>query len=141
MIKNRKARFDYELLEDFTAGMVLCGTEVKSIRNNKASIADAYCLVVNGEVFVRNMNVEQHQDALTQHEPRRDRKLLLSKKEINRIAKALMDKGITLVPTMLKNEGRTIKMNVSIAKGKKEYDKRNTIKDRDHEREVRRQLA
>lgn len=136
MISNRRARFDYTLLEEFNAGMVLVGTEVKSIRNGKASIAEAYCVVVNDEVFVRNMTVEQYEDARVQHEVKRDRKLLLSKKEILRITRALMDRGITLVPLLVKNEGRMIKMNISIAKGKKEFDKRETIKKRDIMREL-----
>lgn len=138
MINNRKARFDYTLLEEFSAGMVLVGTEVKSIRNGKASIAEAYCIVINGEVFVRNMTVEQYDDARLQHDVKRDRKLLLSKREIQKISRALMDRGIALIPLFVKNEGRTIKMNISIAKGKKEYDKRETIKKRDVMRELQR---
>lgn len=138
MISNRKARFDYTLIEEFNAGMVLVGTEVKSIRNGKASIAEAYCVIVNGEVFVRNMTVEQYDDARVQHDVKRDRKLLLTKREIQRISRALMDRGIALIPLLVKNEGRVVKMNISIAKGKKEFDKRETIKKRDILRELQR---
>ena len=132
---NRKAKFEYHILEEYKAGIVLFGPEVKSIRAGNASIDEAYCLVVNGEIYIRNMYIKPYDNALDNSEPRRDRKLLLSKKEINKIEKTLIDKGLTIVPLHTLEKG-FIKIVVGIAKGKKLFDKRQTIKDRDSDREL-----
>lgn len=141
MIQNRKARYEYTLLEDFTAGMVLLGSEVKALRKGNANISDAFCVFINGELFIRNMHIDQYEEARTQHEYKRDRKLLLKRKELKRISSILIDKGITVVPTVVHNGGRTIKVVVAIAKGKKTHDKRQTIKERDFKRSMQRNEA
>lgn len=137
MIENRKARHEYTIIEEFKAGMVLVGSEIKSIRDGNTNIADAYCILVNGEMFVRNMHVDPYERAQTPHEPRRDRKLLLTKKELKRITNKMIDKGLALIPLRLE-VGDLIKMQIAIGKGKKLYDKRQTIKDRDISRDLAR---
>lgn len=141
-IKNKRATFDYELLETFTAGIVLTGTEIKSIRLGKASLVDTFCLVENGEVWVKNMYIAEYfYGTYNNHVARRDRKLLLSKKEIRKIENAAHNNGFTIVPTrMFVNDRGLAKVVVAIAKGKKEYDKRDAIKERDDRREMDRVL-
>jgi SsrA-binding protein len=141
-IKNRKAKFEYEFLDVYTAGIKLTGTEIKSLRNHKASIAEAYCYVHNTEAFVKNMFIaEYEQGGYTNHEPRRERKLLMNKHEIEKIEKKLKDKGITIVPTKLFiNENGFAKLTIAVARGKKIYDKRDTIKDKDIKRDLDRSL-
>lgn len=141
-IKNKRATFDYELLETFTAGIVLTGTEIKSIRLGKASLVDTFCLVENGEVWVKNMYIAEYfYGTYNNHVARRDRKLLLSKKEIRKIENAAHNNGFTIVPTrMFINDRGLAKVVVAIAKGKKEYDKRDAIKERDDRREMDRAL-
>lgn len=141
-IKNKRATFDYELLETFTAGIVLTGTEIKSIRLGKASLVDTFCLVENGEVWVKNMYIAEYfYGTYNNHAARRDRKLLLTKKEIRKIENAARNNGFTIVPTrMFINDRGLAKVIVAIAKGKKEYDKRDSIKERDDKREMDRAL-
>lgn len=141
-IKNKRATFDYELLETFTAGIVLTGTEIKSIRLGKASLVDTFCLVENGEVWVKNMYIAEYfYGTYNNHAARRDRKLLLNKKEIRKIENAARNNGFTIVPTRLFiNDRGLAKVIVAIAKGKKEYDKRDSIKERDDKREMDRAL-
>jgi SsrA-binding protein len=141
-IKNRKAKFEYSFLEDFTAGMQLVGTEIKSIRDAKASIAESYCVIHNDEVYVRNMYIGEYDDEkYRNHEPRRDRKLLLKKQEIKRLKSKLIDKGLTIIPRRIFiNERGLAKIHISLAKGKKVYDKRETIKDRDVKRDLDRRF-
>lgn len=138
-IKNRRATFDYEILETFTAGIVLYGTEIKSIRQGKASLVDTFCLVSNGEVWVKNMHVAEYFfGSYNNHVPRRDRKLLLQKKEIRRLLEASKNTGITIVPLRLFINGKGLaKMDIAIVKGKKEYDKRASLK----EKELKKELA
>jgi SsrA-binding protein len=140
VIKNKRATFDYELLETFTAGIVLTGTEIKSIRLGKASLTDSYCLVEKREVWVKNMYVAEYfYGTYNNHAVRRDRKLLLSKREIGKLESAARNSGFTIVPTRLFiNERGLAKLVIAIAKGKREYDKRNTIKERDDKREMAR---
>ena len=135
-IKNRKAYFQYEITDKFTAGLQLLGTEIKSIRNSKASITEGYCFVLGGEVFIRNMTIEPYSfGSHNNHEPKRERKLLLSKIEIAKIVKKLKDKGITLVPLSLYVTSKGwAKLDIGIGKGKKTHDKRDTIKDRENKR-------
>ena len=138
LIKNKRATFDYELLETFTAGIVLTGTEIKSIRQGKASLVDTFCIVEKGEVWVKNMYVAEYfYGTYNNHVARCDRKLLLNKKEIRKIFDAIRTSGFTVVPTRLFiNEKGLAKLVIAIAKGKKEYDKRDSIRERDDRREM-----
>ena len=137
-IKNKKARFEYAFIETFTAGLQLVGTEIKSIRAGKASIAEAYCTVADNEAWIRNMYVQEYENGgYVNHAPRRERKLLLRRTEINKIAKNLKTKGLTVVPVRLfLSENGYAKLEIALAQGKKTHDKRNTIKDRDTKREL-----
>lgn len=142
-IKNRRARFDYEIVEDYVAGIVLTGTEIKSIRAGHASLADTFCYVSSsGEVWVKNMNITEYfYGSYNNHEARRDRKLLLNKKEIAKIIKATKDTGYTIVPLRLFiNDRGLAKLVIGVARGKKEYDKRQTIKDREDKRSLARMM-
>jgi SsrA-binding protein len=139
-IRNKKASFEYEFLENFTAGIVLTGTEIKSIREGKASLVDSYCYFVNGELYVKNMNVAEYWwGSYNRHEPRRDRKLLLTKRELRKLERAIKEKGLTIVATRLYiADNGFAKLNISLARGKREYDKRHTIKEKDLRREMER---
>ena len=142
-IKNRRATFDYEIVETFTAGMVLTGTEIKSIRGGHASLVDTFCYVNNGEVWVKNMNIAEYfYGTYNNHAARRDRKLLLKRKEINDIIGALSRKGATLVAISLffNNKGLA-KLEIGLGRGKKLYDKRETQKERDWSRDKQRIMA
>lgn len=136
-IKNRRAGFEYQFLENFTAGIVLTGTEIKSIRAGKASLVDSYCYFVNGELYVKNMHVSEYWwGTFNAHDPKRDRKLLLNKKELRKLERATKEKGLTIVATRLYiAQNGYAKLNISLAKGKKEYDKRQSIKEKDLKRE------
>ena len=141
-IKNKKARFEYEFIETFTAGMQLVGTEIKSIRASKASIAEAYCTVAGEEMWIRNMYVQEYENGgYVNHEPRRERKLLLRRTEINKISKQLKTKGLTVVPIRLfLSQNGLAKLEIALAQGKKIHDKRATMKDRDAKREMDRAM-
>lgn len=135
-IKNRRASFDYEIGDTYTAGMVLTGTEIKSIRAGKASLADSYCIIDHEEVWVKGMNISEYfYGSYNNHAARRDRKLLLSKKEIAKIGKAVADPGYTLIPLRIFiNDRGFAKLVIGIARGKKQYDKRQSIKEREDKR-------
>lgn len=138
-IKNKKARFEYELLEEFTAGIVLTGTEIKSIRNSKASIAESFCEFNNqGELFTINMHIEEYAYGTRfNHIPKAQRKLLLNKKELKKLHREVQNTGLTIVPLLLYvNEKGYAKLRIALARGKKIYDKRETIKDRDNKRDL-----
>lgn len=137
-IKNKRATFDYELLDTFTAGIVLTGTEIKSIRLGKASLVDTFCLVERGEVWIKNMYVAEYfYGTYNNHVVRRDRKLLLNKKEIQKLESAGKNSGFTIIPTRLFiNEKGLVKIVIAIAKGKKEYDKRASLREKDDKREM-----
>ena len=137
-IKNKKAYFNYEIGDTFTAGMVLTGTEIKSIRDGKASLADSYCVVDSGEVWVKGMHISEYfYGSYNNHVVRRDRKLLLSKKEIAKIVKESSDAGFTIVPLRIFiNERGFAKLVIGIGKGKKQYDKRQSIKEREDKRNI-----
>jgi SsrA-binding protein len=139
-IKNRKAKFDYEWLETYTAGMQLQGTEVKSIRMGKASIAEAYCYFAGEELFVKNMTISEWSHGnIFNHEPLRERKLLLAKRELDKILKATKHAGITVIPTkVFISEKGWVKMNIAVARGKKNYDKRQSLKEKDAKRDLAR---
>lgn len=140
-INNRKASFEYEFLEQYDAGIVLVGTEIKSLRAGKASLQEAYCYFSGGELYVRGMNIATYfwASAWSSHEPMRDRKLLLTKRELRHLAQAVKTKGLTIVATRAYiSENGYAKLHIALAKGKKEYDKRQTIKEKDMRREMER---
>lgn len=141
-IKNRRASFDYLLVETFSAGIVLTGTEIKSIRQGKAGLTDTYCMVENGELWVKNMYIAEYSyGSYNNHTTHRDRKLLLNRKEINRIAKSVVQPGVTIVPLRLYiNDNGYAKLDIAIARGKKQYDKRQSIKAREDKRSIDRML-
>lgn len=138
-IQNKKARFQYEILDKYTAGIVLSGTEIKSIRTSKASIAESFCeFNDNGELFVVNMTIEEYiYGTYYNHKPKATRKLLLNKKELKKLEKEVQNTGLTIIPLRLFiNEKGYAKLDIALAKGKKLYDKRETIKDRDNKRNL-----
>ena len=139
-IKNRRATFDYAISDTFTAGIVLTGTEIKSIRQGKASLVDTFCYVNNGEVWVKNMYIAEYfYGTYNNHTERRDRKLLLNKKEIANIEKNGKESGFSIIPLRLFiSEKGYAKLVIGIARGKKEYDKRQAIKERDDKRDIAR---
>mgnify|MGYP001346845082 FL=1 len=141
-IKNKRAKFEFEFLETFTAGLQLYGTEIKSIRNNKASIAEAYGVIIKNELFIRNMYISDYENGSHyNHDPKRDRKLLLNKVELTKLQKKLKNKGLTIVPIKLfiSNNGWA-KINIALAKGKKIHDKREDLKSKDAQREIDRKI-
>lgn len=140
VIKNRKAAYDYHLLQTYTAGIVLTGTEVKSLRGGEANLGDAYCTLEGDELFIRNMYIKElAQASYFNHDARRVRKLLLNRTELKKIAVKLKEKGVTIVPLQLFfTEKGFVKIEIALAKGKKSYDKREDVKKREQEREMRR---
>jgi SsrA-binding protein len=141
-IKNRKASFEYEFLEKYTAGIKLTGTEIKSIRAGQASLVDSYCLFVNNELFVRGMHVTEYKwGTYSNHDPRRDRKLLLTKKELLKLYRRAQDKGLTIIAYRLfVNENGLAKLDIALARGKKQFDKREDLKTKDAKREIDRMM-
>ena len=139
-IRNKRARFEYHIEDTFTAGMVLGGTEIKSIRNGKASIMEAYCVVIDREVFIRNMNITPYENgSFYNHQPRVDRKLLLNSKEIKKLEKFVATKGNTIIPMKLfLTEKGWAKLEIGCGQGKKLHDKRNDLKEKDDKREMAR---
>lgn len=137
-VKNRKATFDYEILETFTAGLVLTGTEIKSIRQGKVGLTDTYCMVINNEIWVKNMYIAEYSfGSYNNHTTHRDRKLLLNRKEIRRIARETMQPGFSIVPLRLFiNERGLAKIVIAIARGKRQFDKRQSIKEREDKRSI-----
>lgn len=137
-IKNKKAHFNYEIGDTYTAGIVLTGTEIKSIRDGKSSLTDAYCVVDNNEVWIKGMHISEYfYGSYNNHSVRRDRKLLLHKKEIAKIAKASLEPGFTIVPIRLFiNDKGYAKIVIGIGRGKKQYDKRQSIKEREDRRNM-----
>ena len=137
-IKNKKASFDYEFVETFTAGIVLTGTEIKSIRLGKVSLVDTYCYFVGGELWVKNMNIAEYfYGSYNNHNARRERKLLLTKKELRSLQQEEKNPGFTIVPVRLFiNEKGLAKLVIALARGKKEYDKRQSIKEKEDRREM-----
>ncbi|MDO9001610.1 MAG: SsrA-binding protein SmpB [Bacteroidota bacterium] len=141
-IENRRAKFDYQFLDTLVAGLVLKGTEIKSIREGKAGLSDSYCYFRNDELFVKNLHISEYADAsFYQHEALRERKLLLSRQELNKLLKKVKDQGLTVIPTRLFiNDKGFAKMEIALAKGKKLFDKRDDIKKKDIEREMNRKF-
>ena len=140
-IKNNKARYEFELMDDFIAGIQLAGTEIKSIRESKANINEAFVSLLGQELFVRNMFVAEYTEGTySNHIPKRDRKLLLNKNEIKKIRKHMLIKGYTAIPTLLFiNENGLAKLKFSLAKGKKLHDKRESLKQKDLKRQIERE--
>ncbi|MBI2093079.1 MAG: SsrA-binding protein SmpB [Deltaproteobacteria bacterium] len=136
---NRKASFNYNLLDKFEAGMVLTGSEVKSCRDGAVNIGESYALIKNGEMWLVNADISPYEPAnYLNHKPKRDRKLLLHKRELIRISVKLKERGLTLIPTKMYFKGGRAKLEIALAKGKKSYDKRESIKKRDIKRELSR---
>ena len=137
-IKNRRATFDYEIIESFTAGMVLTGTEIKSVRQGKAGLTDTYCVVEHNELWVKNMDIAEYaQGSYNNHLTHRDRKLLLNRKEISKIAKSSQQPGYSIIPLrVFINERGLAKIVIAIARGKKQFDKRQAIKEREDKRAI-----
>ena len=138
-IQNKKARFQYEILDKYTAGIVLTGTEIKSIRSSKASITESFCeFNEQGELFVINMTIQEYAlGNYYNHRPKAERKLLLNKKELKKLNKEVQNTGLTIIPLRLFiNDNGYAKLNIALAKGKKLFDKRETIKDRDNKRDL-----
>lgn len=141
-IRNKKASFEYFFTDTYTAGIVLSGTEIKSIRAGKASLVDSFCVVYKGELWVKGMNISPYfYGSYSNHEAKRDRKLLLTKQELRRLADAAAQIGFTIVPTLLfiDEHGRA-KVNIAVAKGKKEFDKRQTLREKQDRREIDRMM-
>ena len=140
VIKNKRASFDYEFIETFVAGIVLTGTEIKSIRLGKASLVDSYCLMINKQLWVRNMYIAEYfYGTYNNHDARKDRKLLLNRKELNKIENLSKNTGFTIIPTKLFiNEKGLAKLVIAVAKGKKVYDKRQSLREKDDKRAIER---
>lgn len=141
-IKNRKATFDFEIIERYTAGIVLSGTEIKSIRMGKASLVDTFCYFHNGELYVKGMNISLYEwGTYNNHQPKRDRKLLLNKKELSKLERASQDKGTSIVGLKLWiNDRGFAKLDLGYGKGRKNYDKREYLKEKDTKREMDRAM-
>ena len=139
-IKNRKARFEYEILDKFTAGIVLRGTEIKAIREGQASITESFCEFSNGELFVINMTIQEYSHAtFFNHAPKSERKLLLNRNELRKLEKEVRNTGLTIIPLLLFTTDKGLaKLEIALARGKKQYDKRETMKDRDTKRDLSR---
>ena len=137
-IKNRRAAFDYELLETYKAGIVLTGTEIKAIREGKASLADAYCFFANGELWVKNASISEYRfGTYSNHHALRDRKLLLTKRELQKLRRKTKERGFTIVALRIFiNEKGLAKIEIALARGKKNYDKRESIKEKDMKRKL-----
>ncbi|WP_199434279.1 SsrA-binding protein SmpB [Qaidamihabitans albus] len=142
IVSNRRARHDYSILDTYEAGLVLVGTEVKSLRDGKASLADAFATVDDGEVFLRGLHVPEYaQGTWTNHEPRRTRKLLLHRGEIEKLIGKTKESGLSLVPLSLYFKDGKVKVELALAKGRKAYDKRQALAKRDAQREVARAMG
>lgn len=141
-IKNKRADYLYYLLDDYTAGLVLTGTEIKSIRDGKANLTDAYCSFIGNELFVKQMHISEYRfGSYLNHAAKRDRKLLLTKRELHKLQNKIKERGYTIVPTLLYVDPRGFaKLNISLAKGKKFFDKRESIKEKDTKRDMQREL-
>ncbi len=137
-IRNKKALYNFEVLDKYVAGIQLTGTEIKSIRNSKASLVDAYCFFVNNELWIKGMHIAEYKSgSYNNHEPKRERKLLLRKNELRKLQKKYNEKGLTIVATRLFiNDRNLAKLNIALAKGKHEYDKREDIKKKDTKRQM-----
>lgn len=140
-IRNKKAFFNYEIIESEVAGLVLVGSEVKSVKNSQISFNDSYCDFIGSELFLKNFHIAPYKDAFENHEPLRERKLLLTKPQLRKFHKKFDEKGLTIVPmNIFVDEKGLIKMEIGLSRGKKTYDKKNSIKERDIERESKKEF-
>ncbi len=138
---NKKAEHDYIILQTYEAGIVLLGTEVKSLRNGRCSLVDAYCTIKNNELYVINLHINEYEFGNREnHKPRRERKLLLHDYEINKIRTAISEKGLTVVPLEIYFSGHLVKLKIAIVKPKKKYDKRESTKEKEHIKEIARKF-
>lgn len=139
-IKNRRATFDYEIIEEWVAGIVLTGTEIKSLRLGKASLVDSYCYFIDGELWIRGLNISlYHWGTYNNHQPKRDRKLLLNAKELRKLERASQDVGLTIVALRLFiNDRGLAKVVIGLVRGRKSFDKREYLKEKDAKREIER---
>ena len=142
-IKNRKASFEYQFIDKYVAGIMLLGTEIKSIRNNQANISDAYCVFMEEELFVKNLHIAEYSHGgKSNHEPKRARKLLLNRQELNKMIGKVKEKGMSIIPIRLFiNDQGKAKLEIALAKGKKIYDKRESIKEKDLQRDIAREQS
>ena len=142
-IKNRKASFEYQFIDKYVAGIMLLGTEIKSIRNNKANISDAHCIFIDNELFVKNLHISEYSSSgQNNHEPKRQRKLLLNKQELSKMIGKVKANGMAIIPIRLFiNEKGKAKLEIALAKGKKIYDKRESIKEKDQKRDIAREQS
>ncbi len=140
-IKNKKASFEYHFIDTYVAGLVLTGTEIKSIRTGTANLQESYCVFINNELYVKSMHISKYNEgSYYNHEPLKDRKLLLQKRELKKLEMKLQEKGLTIVPTRLFITKRGFaKLEIALAKGKKLFDKRDNIKEKDLKREMQRE--
>lgn len=137
-IKNRKASHEYEFIDKFVAGIVLTGTEIKSIRNSQVTMSDAHCVFIENELWIKNLHISEYSNGgYVNHEPKRERKLLLNRQELEKINGKVTTKGMTIIPTRLfvNDKGRA-KLEIAVAKGKKLFDKRESLKDKDNKRDL-----
>ena len=140
--ENRKARFEYEFIDEYTAGMVLTGCEIKSIREGAVNMSGSYCYIKDGEIFVKNLHISVYEKfgAVGKVDPLRDRKILLTKREIRKLNKSVTENGMTIIPTIIFiNENGIAKMKIVLAKGKHTYDKKQSIKEKDIDRQTKRE--
>ena len=142
-IKNRKASFEYQFIDKYVAGIMLLGTEIKSIRNNKANISDAHCVFIDNELFVKNLHIAEYSNGgQNNHKPKRQRKLLLNKQELGKMIGKVKEKGMSIIPIRLFiNAKGKAKLEIALAKGKKIYDKRESIKEKDQKRDIAREQS
>lgn len=142
-IKNKKADYLYYLMDSYSAGLVLTGTEIKSIRDGKANLTDAYCAFIGNELYVKQMHIAEYRfGSYLNHAAKRDRKLLLNKRELRKLQNKIKERGYTIVPTLLYvNPNGLAKLDIALARGKKFFDKRETIKAKDNRRDMQRELA
>ena len=142
-IKNRKASFEYQFIDKYVAGIILLGTEIKSIRNNQANISDAHCVFMEEELFVKNLHIAEYSHGgKSNHEPKRARKLLLNRQELNKMIGKVKEKGMSIIPIRLFiNDQGKAKLEIALAKGKKIYDKRESIKEKDLQRDIAREQS
>ena len=142
-IKNRKASFEYQFIDKYIAGIMLLGTEIKSIRNNQANISDAHCVFIEDELFVRNLHIAEYRNGgHNNHEPKRERKLLLNRQELGKMIGKVKEKGMSVIPIRLFiNDKGKAKLEIALAKGKKIYDKRESIKEKDQKRDIAREQS
>ena len=142
-IKNRKASFEYQFIDKYVAGIMLLGTEIKSIRNNQANISDAHCVFMEEELFVKNLHIAEYSHGgKSNHEPKRARKLLLNRQELNKMIGKVKEKGMSIIPiSLFINDKGKAKLEIALAKGKKVYDKRESIKEKDLKRDIAREQS